>query len=45
MNGLFAKLAFTELRARKGVCTATCSTYGCIKVREREIEGQGVGKE
>ena len=34
MNGLFAKLAMTELRARKGVCTATCSTYGCIKVRD-----------
>ena len=34
-NGLFAKLAITEVRARKGVCGAECSTYGCIKVRGR----------
>ena len=31
MNGLFAKLAMTELRARQGVCSAECSTYGCYK--------------
>jgi polyferredoxin len=31
MNGLFAKLSVTELRARQGVCSATCSTYGCYK--------------
>jgi hypothetical protein len=32
MNGLFAKLSMTELRARQGVCSGTCSTYTCYKV-------------
>jgi len=31
MNGLFAKMAATELRAVQGVCSAECSTYGCYK--------------
>lgn len=31
MNGLFAKLSVTELRARQGVCAAECSTYTCYK--------------
>ncbi|KAK9837134.1 hypothetical protein WJX81_005394 [Elliptochloris bilobata] len=31
MNGLFAKLSMTELRARQGVCGATCSTYHCYR--------------
>lgn len=31
MNGLFAKMAGTELRATQGVCSAECSTYGCYK--------------
>eukprot|EP00883_Tetradesmus_obliquus_P009178 jgi/Sobl393_1/19957/SZX72903.1 len=31
MNGLFAKLSMTELRARQGVCSGTCSTYHCYK--------------
>ncbi len=31
MNGLFAKLSMTELRARQGVCSAECSTYTCYK--------------
>jgi len=31
MNGLFAKLSVTELRARQGVCSAECSTYSCFK--------------
>ncbi|PSC70095.1 ATPase AAA [Micractinium conductrix] len=31
MNGLFAKLSMTELRARQGVCSSTCSTYSCYK--------------
>ncbi|GAB4815576.1 hypothetical protein N2152v2_002622 [Parachlorella kessleri] len=31
MNGLFAKLAMTELRARQGVCSSTCTTYTCYK--------------
>jgi hypothetical protein len=30
---LFAKLSMTELRARQGVCSGTCSTYHCYKVR------------
>lgn len=33
MNGLFAKLSMTELRARQGVCSGTCGTYHCYKVR------------
>jgi len=31
LNGLFAKLSMTELRARQGVCSAECSTYTCYK--------------
>lgn len=31
MNGLFAKISATELRAEQGVCSAQCSTYGCFK--------------
>jgi hypothetical protein len=31
--GLFAKLSMTELRARQGVCSGTCNTYHCYKVR------------
>lgn len=31
--GLFAKLSMTELRARQGVCSGTCSTYHCYKVQ------------
>lgn len=31
MNGLFAKLAITEVRARKGVCAGNCTTYSCYK--------------
>ncbi|MEM8809508.1 MAG: cyclic nucleotide-binding domain-containing protein, partial [Cyanobacteria bacterium P01_G01_bin.38] len=27
MNGLFAKLSMVELRAQKGICSATCTTY------------------
>jgi polyferredoxin len=31
MNGMFAKLAVVELRAARGVCTAECSSYGCVR--------------
>ncbi len=31
MNGLFAKLSMTELRAQQGICSATCTTYQCYK--------------
>lgn len=31
MNGLFAKLAISELRAEVGTCSGSCSTYGCFK--------------
>ncbi|KAG2445992.1 hypothetical protein HXX76_000595 [Chlamydomonas incerta] len=31
MNGLFAKLSMTEVRARHGVCASECSTYHCYK--------------
>jgi polyferredoxin len=31
MNGLFAKLAMTELRAQSGTCSGSCTSYGCFK--------------
>lgn len=40
MNGLFAKLSMTELRARQGVCSATCTTYQCYKGGPQKGEGQ-----
>jgi hypothetical protein len=35
--GLFAKLSMTELRARQGVCSGTCNTYHCYKVKSMEV--------
>ncbi|HIK46906.1 MAG TPA: sigma 54-interacting transcriptional regulator [Leptolyngbyaceae cyanobacterium M65_K2018_010] len=43
MNGLFAKLAMTELRAQQGICSATCSTYQCYKGGPTQGEGQATG--
>ncbi|WP_428012165.1 4Fe-4S binding protein [Baaleninema sp.] len=40
MNGLFAKLSMTELRARPGICSAECTTYQCYKGGPRKGEGQ-----
>lgn len=40
MNGLFAKLAMTELRAQQGTCSAECSTYQCYKGGPEKGEGQ-----
>ncbi|MDY6940377.1 MAG: sigma 54-interacting transcriptional regulator [Cyanobacteriota bacterium] len=40
MNGLFAKLSMTELRAQKGICSAECSTYQCYKGGPQKGEGQ-----
>ena len=40
MNGLFAKLAVTELRAQKGICSAECTTYQCYKGGPEKGEGQ-----
>ncbi|EFN59248.1 hypothetical protein CHLNCDRAFT_56815 [Chlorella variabilis] len=41
MNGLFAKLSMTELRARHGVCSSACNTYHCYKGGPEEPpEGQ-----
>ena len=31
MNGMFAKISGTEIRAEQGVCSAQCSSYGCFK--------------
>jgi transcriptional regulator with AAA-type ATPase domain len=31
MNGMFAKLAMTELRSPQQVCGSQCSTFGCYK--------------
>ncbi len=43
MNGLFAKLSMTELRAQQGICAATCNTYHCYKGGLAEGEGQATG--
>lgn len=40
MNGLFAKLAMTELRAQQGICSASCTTYQCYKGGPEKGEGQ-----
>ncbi|MFK8184921.1 MAG: sigma 54-interacting transcriptional regulator [Phormidesmis sp.] len=40
MNGLFAKLSMTELRAQQGICSATCHTYHCYKGGPAEGIGQ-----
>lgn len=40
MNGLFAKLSMTELRAQQGICSAECSTYQCYKGGPAKGEGQ-----
>ena len=40
MNGMFAKLAFVELRADRGVCTAECSSYACINGGAGQPPGQ-----
>jgi transcriptional regulator with AAA-type ATPase domain/NAD-dependent dihydropyrimidine dehydrogenase PreA subunit len=39
MNGLFAKLSLTELRAQQGTCSAECSTYQCYKGGPEKGEG------
>ncbi|MBO9998324.1 MAG: 4Fe-4S binding protein [Cyanobacteria bacterium SID2] len=40
MNGLFAKLSMTELRAQTGICSAECTTYQCYKGGPEKGEGQ-----
>ena len=40
MNGMFAKLSMTELRAQQGTCSAECSTYQCYKGGPEKGEGQ-----
>jgi len=39
MNGLFAKLAVSELRAEVGTCGGSCSTYACFKGGPADGEG------
>ncbi len=39
MNGLFAKLSMTELRAQQGICSAECTTYQCYKGGVQKGEG------
>jgi transcriptional regulator with AAA-type ATPase domain/NAD-dependent dihydropyrimidine dehydrogenase PreA subunit len=39
MNGLYAKLSITELRAQQGICSATCTTYQCYKGGPQKGEG------
>ncbi len=43
MNGLFAKLSMTELRAQQGICSASCTTYQCYKGGPEKGEGQATG--
>jgi transcriptional regulator with AAA-type ATPase domain/NAD-dependent dihydropyrimidine dehydrogenase PreA subunit len=43
MNGLFAKLSMTELRAQQGTCSAECTTYQCYKGGPQKGEGQETG--
>lgn len=40
MNGLYAKLSMTELRAQQGTCSAECTTYQCYKGGPKKGEGQ-----
>lgn len=40
MNGMFAKLSLTELRAQQGTCSAECTTYQCYKGGPEKGEGQ-----
>lgn len=39
MNGMFAKLSMTELRAQQGTCSAECNTYQCYKGGQKKGEG------
>lgn len=39
MNGMFAKLSMTELRAQQGICGAECTTYQCYKGGPQKGEG------
>jgi transcriptional regulator with AAA-type ATPase domain/NAD-dependent dihydropyrimidine dehydrogenase PreA subunit len=39
MNGLFAKLSMTEIRANQGTCSAECTTYQCYKGGVQKGEG------
>ncbi|PSB01536.1 sigma 54-interacting transcriptional regulator [Merismopedia glauca] len=43
MNGLFAKLSMTELRAQQGTCSAECTTYQCYKGGPKKGEGLETG--
>jgi len=43
MNGLFAKLSIIELRAQRGICAASCTTYQCYKGGPALGEGQETG--
>jgi transcriptional regulator with AAA-type ATPase domain/NAD-dependent dihydropyrimidine dehydrogenase PreA subunit len=43
MNGLYAKLSMTELRAQQGTCSAECTTYQCYKGGPQKGEGQETG--
>ncbi|MEB3294865.1 MAG: sigma 54-interacting transcriptional regulator [Synechococcales bacterium] len=43
MNGMFAKLAMIELRAKQGICSASCTTYQCYKGGAQKGEGQETG--
>jgi NAD-dependent dihydropyrimidine dehydrogenase PreA subunit len=39
MNGLFAKLAISELRAQIGTCSGSCTSFACFKGGPADGEG------
>ena len=43
MNGLFAKLAISELRAQIGTCSGSCTSFACFKGGPAEGEGYATG--
>ncbi|WP_036477654.1 sigma 54-interacting transcriptional regulator [Myxosarcina sp. GI1] len=43
MNGMFAKLSMTELRAQQGTCSAECTTYQCYRGGPQKGEGMATG--
>jgi len=31
ITGMFAKLSYVDVRANRGICTAECNAYSCLK--------------
>lgn len=41
MNGMFARLAVTELRARRGICAAECTSASCLVGNTAPVPPEG----